>query len=86
MSVKTATKPTPTAPIRKTASKPSASSGKGSGSLTHEVVAGDIAAFRKAGGQIEVLGHTPFRPASASRSSAKAPTPVAGATASKTTG
>ncbi|WP_144816037.1 hypothetical protein [Aerolutibacter ruishenii] len=29
--------------------------------LTHERLAEDIAAFRKAGGKVEVLGHTPLR-------------------------
>lgn len=78
MSAKTATTQTQAAPLRKTSSK-TASSGKSAG-LTRETLAGDIAAFRKAGGHIEVLGHTPFRTAAPSRSApAKAP---AGNTAS----
>lgn len=32
-----------------------------SNSLSHEAIAADIAAFRKRGGRIEVLGNTPFR-------------------------
>jgi hypothetical protein len=76
MSAKTATSQTATpqtatpqtAPHRKTAAK---SSSKSAGSLTREALAGDIAAFRKAGGHIEVLGHTPFRTA-APRSAPKA--------------
>lgn len=80
MSAKTAT--TQTAPLRKTSSK-TASSGKSAG-LTRETLAGDIAAFRKAGGHIEVLGHTPFRTAAPSRSAAKATgTPAAASAAQK---
>ena len=30
-------------------------------SLTHQSIAADIAAFRKRGGRIEVLGNTPLR-------------------------
>ena len=30
-------------------------------SLSHEAIASDIAAFRKRGGRIEVLGNTPLR-------------------------
>jgi S-adenosylmethionine:tRNA-ribosyltransferase-isomerase (queuine synthetase) len=48
---------------------------------THQSIAADIAAFRKRGGRIEVLGTTPMRanPASPFRSSAeqrKPPTPI----------
>ena len=32
-----------------------------SNSLSHEAIADDIAAFRKRGGRIEVLGNTPLR-------------------------
>lgn len=67
------------APLRKTSSK-TASSGKSAG-LTRETLAGDIAAFRKAGGHIEVLGHTPFRTAAPSRSAPKT-SAAAGNTAS----
>lgn len=48
---------------------------------THQSIAADIAAFRKQGGRIEVLGNTPLRanPSSPFRSSPeqrKPPTPV----------
>jgi S-adenosylmethionine:tRNA-ribosyltransferase-isomerase (queuine synthetase) len=48
---------------------------------THQSIAADIAAFRKRGGRIEVLGTTPMRanPGSPLRSSAeqrKPPTPL----------
>ena len=48
---------------------------------THQSIAADIAAFRRRGGRIEVLGNTPLRahPSSPFRSSPeqrKAPTPV----------
>ncbi|MCL7713973.1 hypothetical protein [Stenotrophomonas mori] len=41
--------------------------------LTRERIAADMAAFRKAGGEIEVLGNTPFRskPPAASTSAAR---------------
>lgn len=58
-------------------SKPSAQAQ----SLSHETIAEDLAAFRKKGGRIEVLGNTPLRTQSptAFRSKAeerKPPTPV----------
>ena len=34
----------------------------GPGQLSHERIAADVDAFCNAGGQIEVLGNTPFRP------------------------
>ena len=45
-----------------------------SNSLSHEAIADDIAAFRKRGGRIEVLGDTPLRKVApaAFRSSTKA--------------
>jgi hypothetical protein len=50
-------------------------------SLTHQSINADIAAFRKSGGRIEVLGNTPLRskPPTAFHSDAsrrKAPSPV----------
>lgn len=43
-------------------SKLFASSAKNqAGPLTSEAIASDLAAFKKAGGRIEVLGNTPFR-------------------------
>lgn len=55
--------------------------------FTRQSIAADIAAFRKRGGRIEVLGNTPLRPSAPSqfRSSAaqrKEPTPVPKKTAS----
>lgn len=48
--------------------------------LNHQIIAADIAQFRKSGGRIEVLGNTPLRlkaPAASNKSSKrKAPTPV----------
>ncbi len=50
-------------------------------SLTHQSITADIAAFRKSGGRIEVLGNTPLRskPPTALHADAsrrKAPSPV----------
>ncbi|HET6435925.1 MAG TPA: hypothetical protein VFG18_09525 [Xanthomonadaceae bacterium] len=42
--------------MARTPTKPVASN-----SLSHESIADDIAAFRKRGGRIEVLGNTPLR-------------------------
>ncbi len=59
--------------------------------MTSSTIAEHLAAFKKSGGRIEVLGTTPFRARSQSnafRSKAtaqrKAPTPVAGAVAAQT--
>ena len=38
--------------------RPAGDSGKSGGSLTSERISGDLEAFRKAGGRIEVLGVT----------------------------
>jgi hypothetical protein len=62
------------------ARKPSAANDQ-SQSLTHQRITADIAAFRKGGGRIEVLGNTPLRskPATTFHSDAsrrKAPSPV----------
>lgn len=69
-------------------------SGKGNhANLSREAIADHLAAFRKKGGRIEILGNTPLRvsvpPASRSKSSAHAKTPpaaVAPATTGKTAG
>lgn len=58
-----------------------AASGKGNhANLSREAIADHIAAFRKKGGRIEVLGNTPLRvsvpPASRSKSTAKTPAPA----------
>lgn len=67
---KTATAPVRTAartparraPTRNNPSKLFASNSKSSaGPLTSEAIATDLAAFKKAGGRIEVLGNTPLR-------------------------
>lgn len=72
-----------------------AASGKGNhANLSREAIADHIAAFRKRGGRIEVLGNTPLRVSvpAASRSkntaSAKTPAPATGkaAAAGKTAG
>ena len=65
MSRKTAS--TAAAKPAKTTNRPAArpaASGKAShssDSLSHDTIASDIAAFRKRGGRIEVLGNTPLR-------------------------
>lgn len=56
--------------------------------LTSEVIAADIAAFKKRGGRIEVLGNTPYRPHLASttfRSNVKAKRNAASTTVAKKT-
>lgn len=56
--------------------------------LTSEAIAADIAAFKKRGGRIEVLGNTPYRPHLASttfRSNVKSKRKAATATAAKST-
>lgn len=49
-------------------------------SLDHQTIAADIAAFRKRGGRIEVMGNTPMRntgsPFRSREEERKAPTPV----------
>ena len=82
MSVKTATTQTQTAPTRKAGSRMPSSGGKGQPGITRETVADDIAAFKKAGGRIEVLGHTPLRSMAAARAGAQAASaaPAAAAT------
>ena len=51
-----------------------------SNSLSHESIADDIAAFRKRGGRIEILGNTPLRTTTptAFRSSTTERKPAAG--------
>ncbi|HUG98993.1 MAG TPA: hypothetical protein VMQ83_07435 [Gammaproteobacteria bacterium] len=79
MSAKTTTAPISAPRGRKVATRVPASKDKGhAGRLTHESVAADIAAFRKAGGEIEVLGHTQFRREPAAASGSKAATPAGG--------
>lgn len=61
MSRKTAS--TATAKSTKTQNRPAAhgKAGHSADSLSHDTIASDIAAFRKRGGRIEVLGNTPLR-------------------------
>lgn len=69
MSAKIDTTRSQTARTRNNPSKLFASGAKTqAGPLTSEVVASDVAAFKKAGGRIEVLGNTAFRTTSAFRS------------------
>lgn len=66
------------APNRKANTRVSTSGKSQAGALTREALATDIAAFKKAGGRIEVLGHTPLRPTASPRSTTKSPAqPVA---------
>ena len=63
-------------PARATASKPlrrgsGSSSGNAAAHLTSQRIASDLAAFKKSGGRIEVLGNTPLRPYSSRSASSK---------------
>ena len=74
-----AARPRASAPLRRSGSSAATSAAH----LTSQRIAADVAAFKKAGGRIEVLGNTPLRNAnnaSPFRSSPelrKPPTPVA---------
>lgn len=50
------------APLRR---RSSSSASSNAAHLTSQRIAADLAAFKKAGGRIEVLGNTPLRPYSA---------------------
>lgn len=64
-----------TAPLRRKSSGAAATS---AAQLTSQRIASDLAAFKKAGGRIEVLGNTPLRPYSSRTASRKtAATPAA---------
>ena len=68
-----------------------AASGKGNhANLSREAIADHLAAFRKRGGRIEVLGNTPLRasvpPASRSKSAAAKAAPAKSAAAVKVAG
>lgn len=65
----TATTTRATAPLRRTSSS---SAGTSTSHLTSQRIAADLAAFKKSGGRIEVLGNTPLRPYTSRASSAKA--------------
>ena len=76
---KTATAATPASPR---ASAPlrrgnGAASSASAAHLTSQRIAADLAAFKKAGGRIEVLGNTPLRPYTTSRSTTRKATKVA---------
>lgn len=74
MSAKIANTRSQTARTRNNPSKLFTSGSKApAGALTSEVVASDVAAFKKAGGRIEVLGNTAFRTTSAFRSRGNTP-------------
>ncbi len=63
-----------TAPLRRKSSGAATSAAQ----LTSQRIASDLAAFKKAGGRIEVLGNTPLRPYSSRTASRKtAATPAA---------
>ena len=70
-------------PARSRASAPLRRSSSGAASsaahLTSQRIAADLAAFKKSGGRIEVLGNTPLRPYTSRTTSRKtAATPAAG--------
>lgn len=64
------------APLRR---KSSGSASSSAAHLTSQRIAADLAAFKKAGGRIEVLGNTPLRPYTSRTTSRKtaAKTPAA---------
>lgn len=73
-----------TTPVRASAPLRRTSSGAASAAahLDSQRIAADLAAFKKSGGRIEVLGNTPLRPYTSRTSSRKtAPAPAAPATA-----
>lgn len=83
MSRSTKTAPKPAASPRARASAPlrrSSSSAANAAGLTSQRIASDLAAFKKSGGRIEVLGNTPLRPYSA-RTSTRKTAPAKPATA-----
>ncbi|WP_243708166.1 hypothetical protein [Luteimonas arsenica] len=57
------------APLRRSSS---GSSGNSAAHLTSQRIATDLAAFKKSGGRIEVLGNTPLRPYAARSTTRKA--------------
>lgn len=56
------------APLRRSSSATSANAAH----LTSQRIAADVAAFKKSGGRIEVLGNTPLRPYTARSTTRKA--------------
>ena len=79
---------TQTAVQPKVQPRPSASAKGSHANLSREAIAEHMAAFRKRGGRIEILGVTPLRtsvpPASRSKTSSQAKTAAAAATATAT--
>jgi hypothetical protein len=73
------------APLRRASSSSANSS---AAHLTSQRIAADLAAFKKSGGRIEVLGNTPLRPYTSRTTSRKTTTtaaaPATAATATKT--
>lgn len=61
-------RPRASAPLRRSGSAAAASAAH----LTSQRIAADVAAFKKAGGRIEVLGNTPLRPYTARSTTRKA--------------
>lgn len=67
----TAARPRASAPLRRSSSKSASTS---TAHLTSQRIAADLAAFKKAGGRIEVLGNTPLRPYTSRTTSRKTTT------------
>lgn len=63
-----AARPRASAPLRRSGSSAATSAAH----LTSQRIAADVAAFKKAGGRIEVLGNTPLRPYTARSTTRKA--------------
>ncbi|MBD7986817.1 hypothetical protein H9645_02090 [Luteimonas sp. Sa2BVA3] len=63
-----AARPRASAPLRRSGSAAATSAAH----LTSQRIAADVAAFKKAGGRIEVLGNTPLRPYTARSTTRKA--------------
>jgi hypothetical protein len=73
----TPTRARASAPLRRSSSSSASSS---AAHLTSQRIAADLAAFKKSGGRIEVLGNTPLRPYT-SRTSSRKTTSTAAKTA-----
>ncbi len=65
-----AARPRASAPLRRSGSGSAAATS--AAHLTSQRIAADVAAFKKAGGRIEVLGNTPLRPYTARSTTRKA--------------
>lgn len=79
MSRSTTKKTAPAAPAATTASgrasaplRRSSTAAANAAHLTSQRIAADVAAFKKSGGRIEVLGNTPLRPYTARSTTSKA--------------